>query len=138
MNLFGAKYTLSCCVQLVCSFNPPCVLGLIVASTSLASNSFTLLILQPTRITIHPKTLIDNIFSNIIDADIISGSLAASISDHLSQFAIIPNIFGNTASNKFNIYESELNKFDQFNLDYFPIEWENLLKVNELNVVNST
>ena len=128
MNLFGAKYILSCCVQLVCLFNTSDVLSLIAASTSLASNSFTPLILQPTRITNHPKTLIDNIFSNIIDPDIISGSLTATISNHLSQFAIIPNIFGNTASNKFNIYERELNKFDQENfiLDYFPIDWEDL------------
>ena len=128
MKLFGAKYTLSCCVQLGCSFNPSGVLDLIVASTLLAATSFTLLILQPTRITIHPKTLIDNIFSNTIDPDIISGSLTASISDHLSQFAIIPNIFGNTASNKSNIYERELSKFDQENfiLDYFPIDWEDL------------
>ena len=128
MNLFGAKYILNCCVQLVCLFNTSDVLSLIAASTSLASNSFTPLILQPTRITSHPKTLIDNIFSNIIDPDIISGSLTATISNHLSQFAIIPNIFGNTASNKFNIYERELNKFDQENfiLDYFPIDWEDL------------
>ena len=128
MNLFGAKYILSCCVQPVCLFNPSDVLSLIAASTSLASNSFTPLILQPTRITSHPKTLIDNIFSIIIDPDIISGSLTATISNHLSQFAIIPNIFGNTASNKLNIYERELNKFDQENfiLDYFPIDWEDL------------
>ena len=37
---------------------------------SLVSNSFIPLILQPTRITSHSNTLIDNIFSNIIDADI--------------------------------------------------------------------
>ena len=34
---------------------------------SLASNSFMPLILQPTRITSHSNTLIDNIFSNVID-----------------------------------------------------------------------
>ena len=37
---------------------------------SLAYNSFILLILQPTRITIHSNTLIDNIFSNVIDPHI--------------------------------------------------------------------
>ena len=37
---------------------------------SLVSNSFIPLILQPTRITSHSNTLIVNIFSNIIDADI--------------------------------------------------------------------
>ena len=39
-------------------------------------------------------------------------------------------MFGNTASNKSNIYERDLNKFDQENfiLDYFSIDWEDLLK----------
>ena len=36
---------------------------------SLASNSFIPLILQPTRITRHSNTFIDNIFSNVIDPD---------------------------------------------------------------------
>ena len=62
---------------------------------SLASNSFIPLILQPTRITSHSNTLIDNIFSNVIDPDIILGNLTATISDHLPQFAIIRNMFGN-------------------------------------------
>ena len=70
---------------------------------SLASSSFIPLILQPTRITSHSNTLIDNIFSNIIDPNIISGNLTATISDHLPQFAIIPNMFGNISGNKSNI-----------------------------------
>ena len=52
-------------------------------SDSLSSNSFIPLILRPTRITSHSNTLIDNIFSNVIDSDIISGNLTATISDHL-------------------------------------------------------
>ena len=67
---------------------------------SLASNSFIPLILQPTRITSHSNTLIDNIFSNVIDLDIISGNLTATISGHLSLFAIIPYMFGNILGNK--------------------------------------
>ena len=39
---------------------------------SLASNSFIPLILQPTRITSHSNTFIDNIFSNAIESDIIT------------------------------------------------------------------
>ena len=61
---------------------------------SLASNSFIPLILQPTRITSHCNTLIDNIFSNVVDPEIISANLNAAIPDHLSQFTIIPNMFG--------------------------------------------
>ena len=74
---------------------------------SLASNSFIPLILQRTRITSHSNTLIDNIFSNVIDPDTISGNLTASISDHLPQFSIVPNMFGNIPGNKSNIYERE-------------------------------
>ena len=107
---------------------------------SLASNSFIPLILQPTRITSHSNTLIDNIFSHVIDPDIISGNLTATISDNLPQFPIIPNIFGNITGNTSNIYERDWFKFDQENfiLDYFSVDWEDLLKTHELNADNST
>ena len=65
----------------------------------LASNLFVPLILQPTRITSHSNTLIDDIYSNVIDPDIISGNLTTTISDHLPQFAVIPNMFGNILGN---------------------------------------
>ena len=85
------------------------------------------LILQPTRITSHSNTLIDNIFSNIIDPDI-SGNLTATISDHLSQFSIILNMFGDNSGNKSNIYERDWSKFDRENfiLDYFFVDSEDL------------
>ena len=60
---------------------------------SVASNSFISLILQPTRITSHSNSLIDNIFSNVIDSDIILCNLTATISDHLPQFSIIPHVW---------------------------------------------
>ena len=84
------------------------------------------LILQSTRITSHSNTLIDNIISNVIDSGIISGNLTATISDHLPQFTIIPNMFGNILGNKSNIYEWDRSKFDQENfiLDYFAVDWE--------------
>ena len=53
---------------------------------SLASNSFIPFILQPTRITSQSSTVIDKIFLNVIDPDIISANLTATISDHLPQF----------------------------------------------------
>ena len=107
---------------------------------SLASDSFIPLILQPTSITSHSNTLTDNIFSNVIDPDIISGNLTATISDHLPQFLIIPNMFGNIPGNKSNTYERDWFKFDRKNfiLDYFFVDWEDLLKINELNADNST
>ena len=88
---------------------------------SLTSNLFIPLILQPTRITSHSNTLIDNIFSNAIDPGIISGNLTATISDPLPQFSIIPNVFDNISGNKSNIYEIDWSKFDRekFILDFF-------------------
>ena len=46
---------------------------------SLASNSFIRYILQPTRLASHSKTLINNIFSNVISHEVISGNLIATI-----------------------------------------------------------
>ena len=79
---------------------------------SLTSNLFIPLTLQPTRVTSHSNTLIDHIFSNIIDPDIILLKFDCPISDHLPQFAIIPNMFGNISGNKSIIYESDWSKFD--------------------------
>ena len=44
------------------------------------------------------------------------------------------------AINLYNIYEREWSKFDRENfiLDYFSADWEDLLKIGELNVDNST
>ena len=107
---------------------------------SLASNSFLPYILQPTRITSHSETLIDNIITNITLPDSISGNLTATISDYLPQFLIIPNIFYNPLSNKSKIYERDWSNFDQENfiLDYFSIDWNETLKIEEQNINYST
>ena len=106
---------------------------------SLASNSFLLLILKRTRITSHYNTLKDNIFWNVIDLDIIPGNRTATISDHLPQFEIVSNMFYNISGNKHNIYERDWLKFDRENfiLGYFSDDWEDLLKIDELNAENS-
>ena len=66
--------------------------------------------------------------------------MTAAISDHLSQFSITPNMFDNILGNKSNIYERDLSKVDQkrFNLEYFSFDWEDLLKIDDLNADNST
>ena len=72
-------------------------------SDSIASNSFCTINFT----TIHSTTLIDNTFSNVIDPNIIPANLNATIFDHLPQFAIIPDMFGNISGNKSNIYERD-------------------------------
>ena len=103
---------------------------------SLASNSFIPYILHPTRITNHSKTLIDNIFSNFISPDIMSGNITATISDHLPQFSFVPNILSNPPTQKSNYYERDWSKFKQENfiLDYFDKDWADLLQIDQQNV----
>ena len=50
--------------------------------------SFGLLprVLQPTRVTDNTATVIDNIYSNIIQANIVSGNILLTLSEHFSQF----------------------------------------------------
>ena len=69
----------------------------------------------------------------------ISGNLTATISDHMPQFSIISNMFGNISGNKSNIHERDWSKFDRENLilDYFSVDWEDLLETDELNADNS-
>ena len=49
-------------------------------------------------------------------------------------------MFGNIPGSKSNIYERDWSKFDRENfiLDYFSVDWEDLLKIDELNADNST
>ena len=100
---------------------------------SFASNSYLQYIFQPSRYTSHSKTLIDNIFCNVISKDIISDNITAIISDHLPQFLISPNTFADPPSNESNVSERDWSNSDQENfvLDYFDIDWPNILKLDE-------
>ena len=106
---------------------------------SLSSDYFLPHILQPTRVTTNSKTLTDNIFSNMAVSNIISGNLTASISDHLPQFLEAPNIFFNVSYPKSNNYERDWSRFDQQNfvLDYFSVNWDNILVSSNTNTGKS-
>ena len=99
---------------------------------SLASNSYLLYTIQPSRHTSHSKTLIDNFFSNVITKDIICGNITATISDHWPQFLVSPNTIANPPSNKSNAFERDWSKFDQENfiLVYFHIDSVFLTRVS--------
>ena len=80
---------------------------------SLSSHYFLPHILQPSRKTTNSKTLIGNIFSNMAVPNIISGNLTASISGHLLQFLVAPNILFNASYPKFNNYGRGSSRSDQ-------------------------
>ena len=93
-------------------------------------------IVQPTRISTTSKTLIDNIFSNIHAPSSISRNLTSSISDHLPQFLIVPDIFLNLSPPKSNIYERDWNNFDQENfiLDYLAVDLADIIKSEKKSI----
>ena len=98
---------------------------------SLASNSIIPYILQPTRLASHSKSLIDNIFSNILSSEIISGNLNATVSDHPPQFLFAPNILSSPSCKKSNIFEKHWSKFNKnFILDYFDKNWSDVLQLD--------
>ena len=106
---------------------------------SLSSYYFLPHILQPSRVTTNSKTLIDNTFSNMVVLGIIFGNLTASISSHLPQFLVAPNIFFNASYPKSNNYERDWSRFDQENfvLDYFSVEWDNVFLSPNTNTEKS-
>ena len=111
-------------------------IGFQIISLTHSQSALLPYILQPTRLAGHSKTLIDNIFCNITSHEVISGNITATISDHLPQFLIAPNVFVNPSSNKSNIFERNWSNFNQENfiLDYFSIDWKALLKIEQQNI----
>ena len=98
---------------------------------SLSSYMFLPHIIQRTRVTSNSKTLIDDIFSNILSPDSISGNLTATVSDHHPQFVIAFNIFSNSPiGRESNIYEKDWTMFGQENfiIDYLAEDWNIIIK----------
>ena len=69
-------------------------------------------ILQPTRITDHSATLIDNIFFNSLEHFTISGNIIYDLTDHLPNFLIIINKFS-TLSTNVKIYKRDFSKLNE-------------------------
>ena len=92
--------------------------------------------MQPTRLTTHSKTLIGNIFSNILSSEKIPGNLTATISDHLLQILFAPSILSNPSNNRSNIFDRDWSKFNKENfiLDYFEKNWSDILQLDQQNV----
>ena len=82
------------------------------------------LILQPTRVTESSATIIDNIFSNNIQDDIISGNLLLTFSEHLSQFITVTR--EKIEFKKLNVYLRDYSKFsnESFREDVSIQNWD--------------
>ena len=101
---------------------------------NLASNLFIPHIILPTRITTRSKTLIDNIFSNSLNSSYVSGNITTSISDHLPQFLLIPNInIKDLLPKHHNLFKRDSTNFkkEDFILDLLDIDWNTTLQTNK-------
>ena len=76
------------------------------------------------------------IFSVMQFQKTISGNITATFSDYLPKFVISANTFVDPPSNKSNGFEKDWSNSDQENfvLDYFDIDWSNILKLDDKNV----
>ena len=72
---------------------------------TLGSFSFQPYILQPTRITDHSETLIDNIFFNSLEHLTLSGNIVYDLTDHLPNFLIVKKY--SSLPNNLKIYKRD-------------------------------
>jgi len=96
----------------------------------MGSSSLCPQISLPTRVSNTSKTLIDNIFcSPNLDEQFFSGNILSGISDHLPQFLLIG--MANSISNVQPVFKRQWSNFNQekFILDYFNINWDEILKL---------
>ena len=78
---------------------------------TLVSSYFQPQILQPTRITDHPATRIDNIFFNSLEHFTISGNLIYDLTDHLPNFLIVRKLSSLPESIK--IFRRDYSRLDE-------------------------
>ena len=85
-------------------------------------------ILQPTRITNHSATLIDNIFFNSLEHFVICGNLCYDLTDHLPNFLIVSKLSSLPASTK--VFRRDYSNLDKEILirDIQSIDWNGLIK----------
>jgi len=78
---------------------------------TLGSFNFQPHILQPTCITDHSQTLIDNIFFNSLEHLTLSGNIIYDLTDHLPNFLIIKKF--TSLPNNIKIYKRNYTNFDE-------------------------
>ena len=85
-------------------------------------------IIQPTRITRHIATIIDNIFISCTDQSKISGNIVHDITDHLPNFLILNKLLAFTS--KQEIYKRDYSRLNESDLlqDVQSINWHDIFQ----------
>ena len=91
---------------------------------------------SPTRVTLRSQTLIDNIFSNIIEDEIISENITTTISDHYAQFTLFKNKTKSQKNKKIAKFARNCKTFDKemFHSDLKNTNWKEILKIERGDV----
>ena len=92
---------------------------------TMTSHVFLPQIIHPTRMVGSSATVIDNIFSNCLEHNMLSGNILISISEHFSQFLTVDRKSIDLKST--NIYQRDYSKFstEAFREDISIQKWEN-------------
>ena len=100
----------------------------------LSSNHFLPTITLPTKLNPVNDTLIDNIYTNIFNPDIISGNITFNVSDgHLPSFVIIPKPNQNHLPKKHNLSKHNSKKFNPNNPNFPAYKAEMSEDLNNLD-----
>ena len=97
------------------------------------TSSFLPLITHPTRFGKTSQTLIDNIFTTLINNETKAGNITTVISDHFCQFASLPILENTTFKNV--RYERNFRNFNKnvFSDEMKNTNWEDFLEGNKKN-----
>ena len=82
---------------------------------SLSFSSLLPYILPPTRLNGYSNALIENIFCHLTSHDVISINIIATVSDHLPQFVIVPDVFANPSLYSINYCSNYFVAYDFLN-----------------------
>ena len=101
---------------------------------SLQSFSLIRTVDKPTRVHNNSAALIDNIFTNNVQEEIISGNIISDISDHFTQFCITPSVIekGQTGSHLIRDY-SRFSEENYLN-DLSQVDWARVVHEVETDV----
>ena len=100
---------------------------------SMISHSFLPYTLQPSRVTDHSATIIDNIFSNITDYETLSGNITALVADHFAQLLLIKKCHISYKSCRYSAYDYSNFAKEKFIHDFSLLDWSFLQK-SELSI----
>ena len=89
---------------------------------------------KPTRVHRNSLSLIDNIFTNKVNENIISGNIISDISDHFSQFCITSSLVVKGISDR--PLARGFSKFSEENFihNLSRIDWVDIVSRNETNI----